>query len=163
MIKLLWREQVTFNVMMMMSASHYTKTLNMIFVVLVHWNSSQWVDMSLHSVTLSRTMFQLWHICLSMQKLFLGQIWILKNCLLENVDSQNGRPPTKKNAYCKKLIRLKISYLYSQICNERSPLEQKSGLLRKVIYWKRLNLSEIVCEKTRKPFNTGDCLIGVIS
>ena len=37
----------------------------------------------------------------------------------------------QKNAYCKKLIRLKISYLYSQICNERSPLEQKKWSFKK--------------------------------
>jgi hypothetical protein len=37
-----------------------------------------------------------------------------------------------------------ISYLNSQTCIKRLPLEQrKCGLLRKVTYWKRLHLSEI--------------------
>jgi hypothetical protein len=46
-----WREQVTFNEMVM-SALYYTKTLKWIFIALALWNNSQWVDMSLHSDTL---------------------------------------------------------------------------------------------------------------
>ena len=46
------QEHVSFNEMMM-SSLYYTNILNWIFIVLVHWNSSTRVDMSLHSDTLS--------------------------------------------------------------------------------------------------------------
>jgi hypothetical protein len=48
---ILWWEQVK---MMIKSALyHYTKTLWFIFIVLAQWNNRPWVDMSLHSDTLS--------------------------------------------------------------------------------------------------------------
>jgi len=48
-----WREHVTFDEMMMISALYWTNMHSWIFIVLVHWNHSLWVDMSLHSDTLS--------------------------------------------------------------------------------------------------------------
>ena len=48
-----WREQVTFDEMLMMSALYYIRTFCWIFVVLAHWNNSRWVGMSLHWETLS--------------------------------------------------------------------------------------------------------------
>ena len=41
-----------FNEMMMKSTLYLTNTQSWIFIVLGHWNNSQWVDMSLHSYTL---------------------------------------------------------------------------------------------------------------
>jgi hypothetical protein len=48
-----WREQITFDEMMMISALCKTNTLSWIVIVLAHWNNSLWVDMSLHSDILS--------------------------------------------------------------------------------------------------------------
>jgi len=39
----------------MMSALYLTNMLSWIFIVLGHWNNSLWVDISLHSDTLSRS------------------------------------------------------------------------------------------------------------
>jgi hypothetical protein len=44
-----WREWVTFNEMMMMSAFYKTNTLNWIFIKLAHRNNSSRVDMSCRS------------------------------------------------------------------------------------------------------------------
>ena len=48
-----WREQVTFNEMIIISALYWTNTLNWIFIVTAHWINSQRIDMLLHSDTLS--------------------------------------------------------------------------------------------------------------
>jgi hypothetical protein len=45
--------KLIFNEMMMRSAWYYTNTISWIFMVLVHWNKSPRVDMSLHTNTLS--------------------------------------------------------------------------------------------------------------
>jgi len=44
-----WREQVTFNEIMMRSALFNTNTLSWIFIMLAHWNNSPRIDMSPHS------------------------------------------------------------------------------------------------------------------
>ena len=46
-------KKLIFNEMMMRSTLYQTNTLSWIFIVLGHWNNSLWVDMSLHSDTLS--------------------------------------------------------------------------------------------------------------
>jgi len=48
-----WREQVNFQTDDDEVALNYTNALSWIFIVLAHWNNSHWVDMSLHSDTLS--------------------------------------------------------------------------------------------------------------
>ena len=48
-LTILWREWITFNEKMMMSALYKTNTLNWIFIKLAHRNNSSRVDMSLHS------------------------------------------------------------------------------------------------------------------
>ena len=45
--------KLIFNEKMMRSAFYYTNTLSWNFTVLVHWNNSPLIDMSLHSDTLS--------------------------------------------------------------------------------------------------------------
>jgi hypothetical protein len=47
-----WREQVTFDEMMMMSALYYINMLSWLFIELAHWNNSPQVDMLLHQDTL---------------------------------------------------------------------------------------------------------------
>jgi hypothetical protein len=47
------KKKKKFNEMMTRSALYYTNTLSWIFTALAHWNNSLWVDMSLHSDTLS--------------------------------------------------------------------------------------------------------------
>ena len=51
-LPLSWRENVTFNERMLMSAVYLANTLNCIFIVLAHWNNRPRVDMSLHLDTL---------------------------------------------------------------------------------------------------------------
>ena len=48
-----WREQVTFDEMIMLTARYWTNTLSWVFIVLEHWNKHLRIDMSLHSNTLS--------------------------------------------------------------------------------------------------------------
>jgi len=48
-----WREQVTFDEMMMMYSLYQTYTLSRIFIVLAHWNNNPWIVISPHSDTLS--------------------------------------------------------------------------------------------------------------
>jgi hypothetical protein len=48
-----WWEQVIFDAVMMRSVLYWTNTLSWIVAVLDHWSNSLWVDMSLHSNTLS--------------------------------------------------------------------------------------------------------------
>ena len=47
------RRSYTINEMMMITTLYSTNTLSLIFIVLTLWNNSPWVDMSLHSDTLS--------------------------------------------------------------------------------------------------------------
>ena len=46
-----WRQQDAFNEIMMTPVLYYTNELNWNFIVLVHWNKSQYVNMSLHADT----------------------------------------------------------------------------------------------------------------
>jgi hypothetical protein len=48
-----WQDQISFDEIMI-SALYYANTLSWTFIVLAYWNKSLWVDMSLHSDTLSR-------------------------------------------------------------------------------------------------------------
>ena len=49
------RKSVTFDgiIILMIFALFYANTLSWIFIVLAHWNNDPWVDMSLHSDTLT--------------------------------------------------------------------------------------------------------------